>query len=900
MNGSDFVEESGAVEPEALFSCGTSVDEEFAEPRISELSAVRLADGKVSVAGRAYPPGVNVHALTPTGEWPSIGTVRPDGTFSNPNLHDGYLADGREMLKVELRYGTPPYPTRETKVSELSAVRLADGKVSVAGRAYPPGVNVHALTPTGEWPSIGTVRPDGTFSNPNLHDGYLADGREMLKVELRYGTPPYPTQETKVIPVYKQGQPGIFPQPRSLTISPLPSAESEAVRVSQRFEWADWQPTGFYLNPQTDLTVNVTGDMGGASLELVIGTPSLVVPWNTAADRGVMFRRLTRGANTVADYSYGGILSLRYVTGDIDQSAPAVTVALGPAAEPMPFFRAGVTTNAQWQAMLDVSTVPLVELTSSRITVTGTLTSARQAQGRDAVALMDAFDRGIEAQNAIAGLDSSTLRNRPSPLRPLFVETRTGVSPNASTYRAVISYPSKGLFEAGSVKDGWVFWHELGHHRQSPTWNWDGSLSEVTVNIYGMAALRLWHEPGAFPGVGVGPGYWDQAVLYLAKPDQEREFDNPDTVPGRIREVMFEQLRVAFGDSFYPNLEKAVRLAEDPGSPAGRKKLFQVEASKAARKDLSEYFTKWGLRPDRQTLEEIAALNLSQPDTDPTTRPVFKGSSAGRVLGGVAFWTGDRKVHVIGHAWPRSGIVQTQHAWAGWRDIATADEHLVFENDHLTTDFLADGQAFLKVRVSGNLIDTREIKVVDRPGVSQLSAVRMPDGKIWVTGRGTPKGVGAQIAVNPSYGSWPHFAEIRSDGTFENDHLRDDWLYRPDTLRARIEYEDRDYGPYDFPVVDFPGVEKPLIDSATWVRRDTVSHVEGSGFPGAKLKVKFRLVTVDEMERELDDPVKPDGHISLDIANNYGYVQLAICQFATEWSDYSPYVTVVAPTSNAA
>ncbi|MCY0924264.1 M60 family metallopeptidase [Streptomyces sp. H27-G5] len=633
-------------------------------------------------------------------------------------------------------------------------------------------------------------------------------------------------------PSYHQDQPEKFPQPRSLTISSLPSAESECERVGQKMWWADWQPTGFYLNPLTELTVDVAGDLGGATLELVVGTPSLVEPWDTElAQSGTpVFHRLMPGANTVADL-HGGILSLRYVTETIDQHAPDAIVALGPEAEPIPFFRKETTGNEQWRTMLDVSKVPVVELAGERVVVTVSLDSARQAVVGDMDAVMSVYDQGTEAQNAIAGLDGDTPRDRPSPLHPMLVETRTGVNPNAARYRGAFSYPAgRDFLAAGSVRDGWGYWHEFGHHRQSIAWNWDwNGLGEVTVNIYTMAALRLWHDPSAFPGVGVGPGYWNQAVIYLAKPDQDREFDNGDTTPGLIKMVMFEQLRVAFGDSFYPNLEKTARPIGDPGSVEARKKLFQVQASMAAARNLSEYFIKWGLRPDQETLDSIAALNLPKPDKDPTAVPVFGGSEAGRVLGGMAFWTDDRGVHVTGQAYPQGAAVEALNAQGRWVGIGRPDTHLAFENDHLTTEYLADGQTLLTVRVNhnGTPSDPYDITVVDKPGVSELSAVRMVNGQILVTGRGTPAGVGAEIAVNPSFGSWPLIAPIRGDGTFEHDHLRADWLYREDTLRVRVEYENQYYGPYDATVV-----EKPYVLDVSAVRSaDGKVSVTGNAAP---------------------------------------------------------------------
>ncbi|UTL89031.1 M60 family metallopeptidase [Pseudomonas fluorescens] len=590
-------------------------------------------------------------------------------------------------------------------------------------------------------------------------------------------------------PEYKQTNPDAFPQPRALKVTSLPSSIAERDRVKQSMLWADWQPVGFYLNAYTPLTVTVAGDLEGATLEMLIGTPGLVVPWDLNEREPLPVSvPLVTGENTV--YApRSGLLSVRFVK---EVSPPSsIDLQLGPQAEPVPFFSMGKTTNEQWQHMLKESTIPLAQLVSDKAILTSTLQSMQQAAEPDAKALLDVYQQGIDAQNAIAGLDASSQQNEPSHLRPLIVETRQSVNPTASDYRAMLPFPATGILSADGAKANWGLWHELGHHRQSPLWTWNrGSLGEVTVNIYTLAALRHWFGDDFLPPTGgPSPAHWDKAMIYLAAPDEDRDFENLEKVENAIIFVMFEQLRRAFGDPFYHKLEQAVRRLDDPGTSAKRKQLFQVEASKAANADLSDYFIRWGLRPDAQTLAAIKALGLDKPVDDPSTVPVFKGSNEDRMLRLWGFWRANGKLQVDGYAAPANARIQVHRQDGTWPDIADIDQHLFFDNDQLDAQYLVDGKQQLEARVQGSS-ETLKFEVVDRPAVTELSALRTPENKIWIKGRAVPPS--AVIEASNQDGSWPGVASVSANGDFENDHLGDNHLVDgKETFTVRMFYADR-------------------------------------------------------------------------------------------------------------
>lgn len=593
-------------------------------------------------------------------------------------------------------------------------------------------------------------------------------------------------------PSYTQTMPERYPQPRNFTVSALPTDTSERNRLKQNMLWADWQPTGFYITPFTDLTINVSGSTASAKTELMVGTTSLVHPWKTEQNEPIPLRyALKEGANDVFSVR-GGLIWVRHVTDSIDQKGPDIQVRLGAAAQPIPYFIANSTQQADWQFMLANSAIPYALLSSQHVLVVGSLQSARQANP-DGQVLLDTYEQGIRrGQDAISGLDSVHPRNRPSPLRPMVVESRSGINPSASDYRAMLPFPDSGMFTPANVRSSWGIWHELGHLRQSPVWTWNWpSLGEVTVNVYTLAALRNngWTSPEQ-----PGPGHWDKALVHLAAPDADRDFDNRSKTENAVMLVMFEQLRNidGLGDQFYHRLEQSVRAQADPGTEAGRKKLFQVEASKASGYDLTDYFKRWGLRPDADTLAAIAALNLPKPGRDLTTIPVFGGNNDDKLLDLWGFWLPSRDLLVDGHASPQGKHIQVLDRPGNLPLIATVDQHLQFVNKHLTAEYLEDGKHLLKAQIEGKPDTLKTFQVVEYPTVTELVAQRQANGKIRLSGQATPPG--ANIEVFAAGGSWPGVAHVGGDGKFENDHLEDHHMSDGrETFEVRMEYKGRSF-----------------------------------------------------------------------------------------------------------
>ncbi|OJJ38809.1 hypothetical protein ASPWEDRAFT_57412 [Aspergillus wentii DTO 134E9] len=514
---------------------------------------------------------------------------------------------------------------------------LAESKVSVQIRGIPKGKAKKVILETpdlGQWnlsvtaraPNCPETKPGSTklrcqwdsyyytrWTQFTLQLGEYSDSKIDIPITLKtYVGDTVDTTKGRIQwtvrhpKAYKQTEPDKFPQPRTLVVNALPSAESEKKRLRQWFNWADFQPTGFYLNPNTPLKVLCSSQhKSGPQPQLLIGTPALGDPDSDRESRPNSLEELPplKGGLNIVSSPIGGIIYVRYTSDSDTWPRPDFIHLSGDAAQPIPFFIEGQTTERQWKQMLD-------------------LTTKYADKGQDQQSLLDTHAEIIYAQNKMSGLsfDASDPRDRASELRPMVVETKRG-NPNAYTYRAAMppTYDDS-IWWVPRVRTSWGMWHEYGHQRQHvPTWSWSG-LAEVTVNIYSLAAMRHF-DPNAHQDVK----YWNEAKKYLAEPDSKKDFDN-GAFEGYnklyVKLVMFEQLRVVFGDPFYHRLHQVSRRTSDQPQ-ADRKHFFMTTASEVTEVDLSEYFIKWGLKPEKRSLDSMKKHR--KPSEDYTKRPVFGG-----------------------------------------------------------------------------------------------------------------------------------------------------------------------------------------------------------------------------------------------------------------------------------
>ncbi|MFG2848846.1 M60 family metallopeptidase [Kitasatospora sp. NPDC048296] len=426
----------------------------------------------------------------------------------------------------------------------------------------------------------------------------------MLSAGCSADTPPGPTPPPSTSP----------PSVRDITLSATPSAAAEQKRLATDFHAADVQPTGLYLPPHTPVTVGIIRPAGAPMPELLIGTYGL-----DGTDQGEEEKPrahpLPDVTATVSDDA-GGMLYVRY-TNDDQGEVPAITVHFGAAARPVPYHVLGRSPAADWRTRLTEATdVPVAQLVGEHVVLTVHLDSARRNADQDPDALLNTYEHILAVEDATSGLDGHDPRDRRSPLRYFVSEAKAGINPNA--YDDRVAYPSDAIDEALNAEQltkSWGIWHEFGHMHQQSSWLWD-SVIEVTVNIYSLAVQR----DAARPTRLAEDGTPEAVRQYLALPTAKKDFNAPDADPF-VQLTMFEQLRLAFGDRFYPDLHKLTRRAEQASAP---QQYFILNASRVSGHNLLDFFTAWGLTITPQTRADVTALALPAPDRDPTTLDVTK------------------------------------------------------------------------------------------------------------------------------------------------------------------------------------------------------------------------------------------------------------------------------------
>ncbi|MFF4825129.1 M60 family metallopeptidase [Streptomyces sp. NPDC001312] len=411
----------------------------------------------------------------------------------------------------------------------------------------------------------------------------------------------------------------------TLFVKAFPDAETERLRLDRSLRASDFIPTGRYAVPSTPVTVRVRSAHGVLPV-LHIGTFD---DYHTNTDlKAPRTYRLRPGLNEVADL-YGGPMYLSFA--GHGQSA-AVTFVSG--AERMAVFELGRTSETEFQRQLDtVTDVPWVELVTDRAILTLTREGALLYRGEDHAALMSLFDTVIDSHDRISGLDSGRPLDRPKAGRYHFIEVSTvpkGVT--AYAWHGFNGFPRAYMDRLctvdGLTTRGWGLYHELGHLNQQAAYQ-AGSLTEVTVNIYSLAAQRTLGRPSNLLTVDAKTGlnWFQSARAKLGTPG----LSYVDDFGAYEQLVPLRQLELAFGDDFWPRLHRLVRAEHQHDAPvedydhppeveARQYRALGTYASRTAGRDLTEFLVdKWSMPIDPQGVAEIAALNLPKPDTDPST-----------------------------------------------------------------------------------------------------------------------------------------------------------------------------------------------------------------------------------------------------------------------------------------
>lgn len=397
------------------------------------------------------------------------------------------------------------------------------------------------------------------------------------------------------------------------TFRVTPSASTEADRMQFRGNHNDMQATGFYVAPNSTITVTIKVNAGTTGARLAIGTPfrDNIRPVRQYLD-------LQPGTQSFTVDQYGGLVYVIYTANNYTTTGE-IELTFGDGFIPVPYFQKGKTTHGQWVATLDSlkNVAPDVVFSSDRTIMVANMDEALLYKGEDQQLIVDRLDSIIDFSNRISGL-SGTSGVHATPYNKHLITVRDSASGGYMAAGISIYYTEALSYRMLQPKylsntNGWGIWHEVGHTYQQKAWTW-GNLTETTVNVYSLASERGFGLPISRVTAN---NAWPKLDAYFQQPITERDFNAGSN---DLKMIMFHQLWLAFGDDLYINLSKATRDNRPTVSTdAAKMRYFMLSACQFSQKDLSDFFRKWGFRVDESVYTEIANLNLPIPDQDVTT-----------------------------------------------------------------------------------------------------------------------------------------------------------------------------------------------------------------------------------------------------------------------------------------
>lgn len=346
-----------------------------------------------------------------------------------------------------------------------------------------------------------------------------------------------------------------------------------------------WRSTGLYAPPgeKITLTFEEGQDIEGIYIQIGSHTDTLenIMVYDRLRAGDICVKKpLTSGINEIVN-PYGGliyiiptkvthqpILSSQDPSKTLAKVIPesAIDLKISGAIE-APYFKLGVTDPDTWAKALLDSSSPMCELASENIILTVPTHAAKDL--KDPTALMKVWEDFASKTNRLAGYTDTPsthgLAVHVAPRDPW----RYVADIQISYGYMYAGYPIM-LYDEACVKDmldvtrfkknGWGFWHELGHNYQQNTWEVP-SLVEVTNNVYSLYFEKLYeNEPRLeMDNDGHGLSSHETAKRYLALPPNEKNYHSDEDVSYFTRLVLFEKLIDQYGFEVFTELSRRFR-----------------------------------------------------------------------------------------------------------------------------------------------------------------------------------------------------------------------------------------------------------------------------------------------------------------------------------------------------
>ncbi|WP_329767641.1 M60 family metallopeptidase [Bacillus nitratireducens] len=402
-------------------------------------------------------------------------------------------------------------------------------------------------------------------------------------------------EQQKNLSTSLQGKNSVKSENKTYTVPGKGDAEVLKQQERKSMAFSPYEPTGLYAKPNEQITINVEGNQ---DIQVYIGTYSYDASWRE--DSKIKSFTLKPGINTIQSPNGGMIYFYN------KQQGGTIRTTITTGGTTTPFFELGKHTKQDLINMMDqYPNAHAVELKGERVLITASPARVKKyllGSNTDPVQLLKKMDEATRIQDKVAGLSEEQVDKHYIH----YVEENH--SPDyymyATSYRtAYVGDAIQYVLDINKfVKDGWGPWHEAGHLRQQSPWKFY-NMTEVQNNIYSLSVEKAFNQPSNLEKSGIYP----KAFQYLEQAN--KNYDEISDV--FVKLVMLWQLQLAYGEDFYPKLHQLYRdmpSGELPQTDENKKQLFMISASKVAKQNLIPFFEKWGLRPNNDTIQKVAAL----------------------------------------------------------------------------------------------------------------------------------------------------------------------------------------------------------------------------------------------------------------------------------------------------
>ncbi|HDR4910505.1 M60 family metallopeptidase [Bacillus cereus] len=402
-------------------------------------------------------------------------------------------------------------------------------------------------------------------------------------------------EQQKNLSTSLQNEKSVKSENRTFTVPGKGDVEVLKQQERKSMAFSPYEPTGLYAKPNEQITINVEGNQ---DIQVYIGTYSYDASWRE--DSKIKSFTLKPGINTIQSPNGGMIYFYN------KQQGGTIRTTITAGGTTTPFFELGKHTKQDLINMLDqYPNAHAVELKGERVLITASLARVKKyllGSNTDPVQLLKKMDEATRIQDKVAGLSEEQVDKH----YVHYVEENH--SPDyymyATSYRtAYVGDAIQYVLDINKfITDGWGPWHEAGHLRQQSPWKFY-NMTEVQNNIYSLSVEKAFNQPSNLEKSGIYP----KAFQYLEQVN--KNYDEISDV--FVKLVMLWQLQLAYGEDFYPKLHQLYRdmpSGELPQTDDNKKQLFMISASKVAKQNLIPFFEKWGLRPNNDTIQKVAAL----------------------------------------------------------------------------------------------------------------------------------------------------------------------------------------------------------------------------------------------------------------------------------------------------